>query len=293
LSDKREVIDICSALPADWWLDYIDRQGLAIGYPARLSGARNDKSTVPPQYRGMREYAAALRSENISRINLVCIDGRESRGFAPPRLDTLESAAEELDGVMTFMIGYDPANGQRSYLEALQSRHCVGIALSPFIAGVPISDPCWTECLEFAAARNLAVWVHSSIHFSSFSGYDIGHPRHLDDVLRRYPGLVVIAGHACWPWVLDGCSIALRHATLYFDISTFPPRVLRRPGWESLLYYGARELSERVLFGSSWLGSGQTIREIADELDGLNLKGASVDLWACENAKRLFASLER
>ena len=128
MSDKREVIDICSALPADWWLDYIDRQGLAIGYPARLSGARNDKSTVPPQYRGMREYAAALRSENISRINLVCIDGRESRGFAPPRLDTLESAAEELDGVMTFMIGYDPANGQRSYLEALQSRHCVGIA---------------------------------------------------------------------------------------------------------------------------------------------------------------------
>ncbi len=51
---------------------------------------------------------------------------------------------------------------------------------------------------------------------------------------------------------------------------------------------GNSVLQDRVVFGSTWLFMGQTIKELADGVRDLALKDEVKDKWLYRNAARLF-----
>jgi predicted TIM-barrel fold metal-dependent hydrolase len=61
-------------------------------------------------------------------------------------------------------------------------------------------------------------------------------------------------------------------------------------GWETLLNLGNSILQDRVLFGSTWLFMGQSIRQLADGVMELPLKESVKEKWLYHNAAALFGT---
>ena len=59
-------------------------------------------------------------------------------------------------------------------------------------------------------------------------------------------------------------------------------------GWETLMSLGNSLLQDRILFGSTWLFMGRTIRQLADGVMDLPLKDTVKRKWIHDNAARLF-----
>jgi uncharacterized protein len=185
---------------------------------------------------------------------------------------------------VSFLIGVNPLveHSLSRALDLTSHPACGGIAVSPFLTGSPLSGEIFAPVLQAAADRGLAVWAHSSAHFRPDVAYDIGHPRHVDAALRRWPGLRLIIGHAGWPWTDEACIVALRHPSVAIEFSTFPPRLLPEPGWSlSPLLANKDALAGRVFFGSGQVSSPDRLRRLFAQLSGLDL-GSQEPSWRGE-----------
>ncbi len=179
------------------------------------------------------------------------------------------------------LVGIDPfdLDAFRRDLQLAEHPAFAGFAVSPFLSGVDLEDEIFAPFLEEIAERGLVLWVHASAHFRADVAYDIGHPRHVDAVAMRYPGLRAIIGHAGWPWTQEACIIALRHASIAIEFSTFPPGLLAKPGHSlSPLLANARSLKGRIFFGSGATFSSQRMGRLLRQLDELSLSG-DVEGW--------------
>ena len=69
--------------------------------------------------------------------------------------------------------------------------------------------------------------------------------------------------------------MAWRNPNIYIDIASYLPKYLAMPGsgWEPLLNLGNSILQDQVLFGSTWLFMGQSVRQLADGGGGAPLEG--------------------
>jgi predicted TIM-barrel fold metal-dependent hydrolase len=85
-------------------------------------------------------------------------------------------------------------------------------------------------------------------------------------------------------------AVAWRNKNVYIDIASYIPKYIGMPGtgWEPLLRYGNSILKDRILFGSTWLFMGLSIRELADGVMELPLKDEVKRMWLYDNAARLF-----
>ncbi|QHE83711.1 amidohydrolase family protein [Hydrogenophaga sp. BPS33] len=224
---------------------------------------------------------AHLRAAGCALTLVVGEDLPPGFGVVPPDpLRMLERYAQLHHDVRLF-VGVDPhtpASLARA-LECLGHPRAAGLAFSPYLACVPISDAAWTPTLRAAHERQIPVWLHACAHFRADVPYDIEHPRHADAVLSRFPALRLVLGHAGWPWTADACVIALRHPTTALEFATFPPSVLKDPGWSltPLLAHRAA-LRGRVFFGSGATSSPGRFMRLVAQLDELEL-GQDLALW--------------
>ncbi|HOD27717.1 MAG TPA: amidohydrolase family protein [Syntrophales bacterium] len=189
------------------------------------------------------------------------------------------------------MAGIDPLKGvdavreiRRSYDLGLR-----GIGLRPFMFGLPPHHaqfyPLYATCVEL----DIPVWFHTGINYSTLT-MEVERPIYFDIVAQDFPGLKIIAGHGGWPWVPEMMAVLRRNANVYLDISSIEPRYLGMPGsgWETLMSLGNSLLQNRILFGSTWLFMGRTIRQLADGVMALPLKETVKRKWIYDNAARLF-----
>ena len=81
-----------------------------------------------------------------------------------------------------------------------------------------------------------------------------------------------------------------RAALLDVLVASIEPKYLARPGsgWETLMHFGNTVLQDQVLFASTWLFMGKSIRRLADEVMKLPLRDAVKRKWLYHNAARLF-----
>jgi len=119
---------------------------------------------------------------------------------------------------------------------------------------------------------------------------EVEKPIYFDIVAQDFPELKIIAGHGGWPWVPEIMAVALRNPNVYIDIASIDPKYLSMPGsgWETLMQLGNSILQDRVLFASTWLFMGRTIKQLADGVMGLSLKDEVKAKWLYHNAARLF-----
>lgn len=165
-----------------------------------------------------------------------------------------------------------------------------GVALRPFIYELAPTHarmyPIYAACVEL----DIPIWFHLSINYST-NTMEVERPIYLDVVAQDFPELKMIAGHGGWPWVAEMTAVAWRNPNIYIDIASYLPKYLAMPGsgWETLLNLGNSILQDRILFGSTWLFMGQSIRQLADGVMDLPLKPEVKRKWLYENAARLLA----
>lgn len=189
------------------------------------------------------------------------------------------------------MAGIDPLKGMAAVREIRRSYDLGlrGIGVRPFMFGIPPHHakmyPLYTTCVEL----DIPIWFHTGINYST-NNMEVERPIYFDIVAQDFPELKIIAGHAGWPWIPEMMAVARRNANVYIDIASIEPKYLGMPGsgWETLMNLGNSILQDRILFASTWLFMGRTIKQLADGVMDLPLKETVKRKWLYDNAARLF-----
>jgi len=164
------------------------------------------------------------------------------------------------------------------------------LGVSALVDAIPASDrrfyPLYAKAIELGVPAR----IYSSMNYATDRPYDLGHPRHVDQVAVDFPELTIIAGLGGWPWVNEMVALVRRHPKLYVDTSAHRAKYFgqRGSGWEMLLQFGNTLIQDKVLVGLSAGLVGQSHDTLIREYLDLPLKDAVKEKWLYGNAARLF-----
>jgi predicted TIM-barrel fold metal-dependent hydrolase len=164
------------------------------------------------------------------------------------------------------------------------------LGVSALVDGIPASDRRYYPLYAKAVELDIPVRIYSSMNYATDRPYDLGHPRHLDQVAIDFPELTIIGGLGGWPWVNEMVALVRRHPKLHLDTSAHRAKYLgqRGSGWEMLLQFGNTLIQDKVLVGLSAGLVGQTHETLIKEYLDLPLKDTVKDKWLYGNAARIF-----
>ncbi len=187
----------------------------------------------------------------------------------------------------------DPRDGMRAVRELerlVREDGATGIRVNPLYTCLPANDrryyPLYAKCVEL----DVAVRIYTSMNYANDRPYDLGHPRHIDDVAIDFPELRIIAGLSGWPWVADMIGLLRRHPNLYCDTAAHRPRhfATKGSGWEQFLQFGNTLLQDKIMVGLSRALMGRSFEELIAEYENLPLKDPVIEKWLYHNAARFF-----
>jgi hypothetical protein len=166
--------------------------------------------------------------------------------------------------------------------------HALGV--SALVDKIPASDRRFYPLYTKAAELGIPVRIYSSMNYATDRPYDLGHPRHLDQVAMDFPELTLIGGLGGWPWVNEMVALVRRHPRLHLDTSAHRAKYLGQPGsgWEMLIQFGNTLIQDKVLVGLSAGLVGQPYETLIEEYLGLPLKDTVKEKWLFKNAARIF-----
>jgi hypothetical protein len=166
--------------------------------------------------------------------------------------------------------------------------HALGV--SALVDCLPASDRRYYPLYAKAAELGIPVRIYASMNYATDRPYDLGHPRHLDQVAMDFPELTIIGGLGGWPWVNEMVALVRRHPKLHVDTSAHRAKYLGQPGsgWEMLMQFGNTLIQDKVLIGISAGLVGQPYETLIQEYLNLPLKDNVKEKWLYRNAARLF-----
>jgi predicted TIM-barrel fold metal-dependent hydrolase len=164
------------------------------------------------------------------------------------------------------------------------------LGVSALVDGIPASDRRYYPLYAKAVELDIPVRIYSSMNYATDRPYDLGHPRHLDQVAIDFPELTLIGGLGGWPWVNEMVALVRRHPKLHLDTSAHRAKYLgqRGSGWEMLLQFGNTLIQDKVLVGLSAGLVGQSHETLIKEYLDLPLKDTVKEKWLYHNAARIF-----
>ncbi len=140
--------------------------------------------------------------------------------------------------------------------------------------------PIYEKCVE----RDMVLFPQTSGSWGGKS-IDYAHPRHIDQLAEDFPGLRIIAGHACYPFVREAIIVAARHENVFLS----PDMYLTHMGtedWVKSLNNNFFGLRNQFLFGSCFPSI--PIQPFMDEFWALPLKEELLPQILYQNALRVF-----
>jgi uncharacterized protein len=166
--------------------------------------------------------------------------------------------------------------------------HALGV--SALVDCLPASDRRYYPLYAKAAELGIPVRIYASMNYATDRPYDLGHPRHLDQVAMDFPELTIIGGLGGWPWVNEMVALVRRHPNLHVDTSAHRAKYLGQPGsgWEMLMQFGNTLIQDKVLIGISAGLVGQPYETLIQEYLDLPLKDSVKEKWLYRNAARIF-----
>ena len=182
------------------------------------------------------------------------------------------------------------ADGPAQLEHAVRELGMKGMEVSTFRDELYANDKRYFPLYAKCTALNLPVRIYCTMNYATDKAMDLGRPIYIDEVARTFPQLTIIAGLGGWPWVPELIGLARRHANVYIDFAAHRPKYLATPGsgFEMLLQFGNTLLQDRILFASSWVTQGLSLKQIAEEVMALPLKPHVKTKWMGENAARIF-----
>ena len=180
--------------------------------------------------------------------------------------------------------------GVRELEQRVREQRFQALGVSALVDGIPASDRRFYPLYAKAAELGIPVRIYSSMNYATDRPYDLGHPRHLDQVAIDFPELTLIGGLGGWPWVNEMVALVRRHPKLHLDTSAHRAKYLgqRGSGWEMLMQFGNTLIQDKVLVGLSAGLVGQPHETLIQEYLELPLKDAVKEKWLYLNAARVF-----
>ena len=191
------------------------------------------------------------------------------------------------------LVTIDPMDGMRGVRELerlVREEGAGGIRVSSLYTGIPASDkryyPLYAKCVEL----DVPVRIYTAMTYANDRPYELGHPRHLDEICVDFPELRVIAGLGGWPWITDMVGLLRRHPNLYADTAAHRPKYLAQPGsgWEQFMQFGNTLLQDKIMVGLSRYLMGASFETLIKEYRELPIKDKVMDKWLYGNAARFF-----
>jgi uncharacterized protein len=237
---------------------------------------------------------------------------------APPRLGSVEQVVDEMHAAgielgvvsaadnamarellrahpgrflaLAYLNPHDGMRGVRELERLVRDEGFGGLAVASLLTNLPASDrryyPLYAKCVEL----DVPVRIYTAMTYANDRPYDLGHPRHLDQIAVDFPELRMVAGLAGWPWVNEMVGILRRHPNLYVDTAAHRPKYFARPGsgWEMFMQFGNTLLQDKVMVAFSSRLLGISYPDLVGEYDSLPLKETVKRKWMYENAARFF-----
>ena len=181
-------------------------------------------------------------------------------------------------------------SGVRELERLVRDEGFKALGVSALVDCIPASDRRYYPLYTKAAELRIPVRIYSSMNYANDRPYDLGHPRHLDQVAMDFPELRIIGGLGGWPWVNEMVALVRRHPNLHVDTSAHRAKYLGQPGsgWEMLIQFGNTLIQDKVLVGLSAGLVGQPYETLIQEYLALPLKDTVKEKWLFKNAARIF-----
>ncbi|WP_276258799.1 amidohydrolase family protein [Haloglomus litoreum] len=199
-----------------------------------------------------------------------------------------DDVADIVDAHPDQFVGVGSVPIDRPMAAVREVRRCVeelgfaGIRVVPWLWELPPNDrryyPVYAECVEQDVPFCLQVG-----HTGPLKPSEPGRPiPYLDDVLREFPDLTVVAGHIGHPWTEEMMALATKYEDVYIDTSAYKPK--RYP--DELVEFMRGHGSEKVLFGTNYpmIQPGECLEGIAD----LDLGEEARERFCYRNAAEAF-----
>lgn len=188
---------------------------------------------------------------------------------------------------------FDGMRGVREFERLVREEGLRGLSMSPLAELIPASDRRYYPMYAKAVELDVPCRVYSTMNYGSDRPYDLGHPKHLDQVCVDFPELKLIAGLGGWPWVNEMVALLRRHPNLCADTSSHRPKHFGTSGsgWEMLMQFGNTLAQDQVIVGVSWGGAAagtDSYDTLVQEYLDLPLRDAVKEKWLYYNAARVF-----
>ncbi|MFX1556319.1 MAG: amidohydrolase family protein [Promethearchaeota archaeon] len=238
----------------------------------------------------VNEFVDQLNKMGVEKAIIFNLDEETPSGIAGLPNDYYANIVQNFPDKFIGFAGIDPLKKMEAIREIKRSYDLGlrGIAIRPFMFGIPPHHakmyPIYSKCVEL----DIPIWFHLSINHST-NTMEVERPIYLDIVAQDFPELKMIAGHGGWPWVNELVGVAWKNSNIYIDFASYLPKYIgiEGTGWETLIHYGNSVLQDKILFGSTWLFMGMSIKQLADEVMNLPLKESVKKKWLYDNAAKL------
>ena len=236
------------------------------------------------------DFVVQLDGMGVEKAVIFNLDEETPSGIAGLPNDYYAGIVKEYPNKFIGFAGIDPLKGMDAFREIRRSYDLGlrGVAVRPFMFQIPSTHPKMYPIYSTCVELDIPIWFHLSINFSTNS-MEVERPIYLDIVCQDFPELKIIAGHGGWPWVNELVAVAWRNSNVYIDIASYVPKYLgmKGTGWEPLINLGNSILQDKILFGSTWLFMGMSIKQLADGVMELPLKEEVKKKWLYSNAAEL------
>jgi predicted TIM-barrel fold metal-dependent hydrolase len=251
----------------------------------RIFKGRAEQSLAKAETAGFDHVGQLLSDMDRAGIEVGILGGASN-----PTLARIAKAHPQRFISLAAMSPLDGMRGVREFERLVREEKVGGMRVVALYNMIPASDrryyPLYAKCVEL----DVPVRVYTSMNYANDRPYDLGHPRHIDDVCIDFPELRVVAGLAGWPWISDMVGLLRRHPNLYCDTAAHRPRhfATEGSGWEQFVQFGNTLLQDKIMVGLSRGIFNVPFEQLIGEYQQLPLKDAVMEKWLYGNAARFF-----
>lgn len=233
-----------------------------------------------------------LKASNIRYHAIHIIDNGRKMDEEPINHDIVGAILAKYPEEFLGFAGFNPhkKDSLKIVEKALTTQGYRAVVITPYDHGIPADDERYYPLYEICEKLEKPIWIQSSINYYKETSIFINHPMHLEEPLKTFSRLKIIAGHGGWPWMEDMVALLLKYRNLYVDSAAFNPQHIdiSMSSLSLFFQYANTSLQDQILFSSNWLSKGLLIQELLEEVLEWPLNEEVKEKFFYKNALKLF-----